>query len=109
MSNNLLSSVVEGSKNVVKLRKFRGVRNVISEMNKSFGYNRFKGIVVNKVYYVSGCGILIEFQDDRKSLSVVSDAKGDVLSCSLSLDKAESMGIQNKYKCGITQGCLVLE
>lgn len=109
MSNNLLSSVVEGSKIVVKLRKFKGVRNVVSEMNKSFGYNRFKGIVVNKVYYVSGCGILIEFQDDEKTLSVVSDAKGAVLSCSLALDNAESISIQNKYKCGVAQGHLVLE
>lgn len=109
MSRQLVLNVAEGTKVVVKLNKFRKVRELVKEINKSYGYNRFTDIAVKKVYYVDGCGILIEFQDAEKVMSIVSNLEGVVLSCRLSLDAIEAMGILNRFKCSVTSSCLVLE
>ena len=109
MSKQLISNVAEGTKAVVKLNKFRKVRELVKEINKSYGYNRFTDIAVNKVYYIGGCGILIEFQDAEKTMSVVSNIDGKVLSCRLTLNNIEAMSILNRFRCSVTPSCLVLE
>lgn len=89
--------------------KFKKVFDLVKDINKSFGYKRFTGVGINRVYYIVGCGILIEFQDAEKSMSVVSNINGKVLSCRLALKGMESLNILNNYKCSMTPNCLVLE
>lgn len=88
---------------------FSGIYDYVSKVNESYGYNRFKGVSVKNVYYVSGCGTLVEFKDVENIMTIISDLKGKVLSCRFSVSGLEAEGISGKCRCCMTPNYLVLE
>lgn len=88
---------------------FSGIYRYVSELNKSYGYNRFSDVSVKNVYYVSGCGTLVEFQDADKIMSLISDLRGKVVSCRLLVSGLEAEGLAVKYRCCVTPNSLILE
>ena len=108
MAKTLISNVVDYAKVVLKHNGFKQIRDLVSDLNKTYGYNRFTDVTLNKVYYVDGCGILIEFQDAENAISILTDSEGRVLSCKLAVEGIEALSVLSRFSCGMSNSCLVL-
>ena len=108
MARTLVSNVVDYAKVVLKRKCFRQVKDLVSDLNKTYGYNRFTEVALNKVYCIDGCGIIIEFQDADSSISIIVDGDGNILSCKLAVDGIEALSILNRFNCGVSNSCLVI-
>lgn len=108
MAKTLISNVVDCAKVVLKRNGFKQISNLVMDLNKTYGYNRFTDVTLNKVYYVDGCGILMEFQDAENSMSIIADGEGRVLSCKLAIEGIEALSVLNRFSCGMSNNCLVL-